>query len=139
MREHEFVDALMSTIRKLSREATVIRPADSYTLGVPDVLGWIPSMSTVWAVAIEAKALHPLMEDPFHRGRRTGLPRAPAPAAPRQHFQAAATRLPGAPQKSGHIVIQGERNPHTSEHRFAHVPMSNRPPVARPRPRMLNQ
>jgi hypothetical protein len=75
MREREFVDALMNTIRKTWPESTVIRPSDSYTLGVPDVLAWIPPPARIegtWSVAIEAKAIHPLMPDPLHRGRRIG-------------------------------------------------------------------
>ena len=61
-----------------------LRPSDNRTLGIPDVLGWIPvdqgmegqesivHCPIVWSIAIEAKQLHPLMDDPFHKGRRTG-------------------------------------------------------------------
>jgi len=49
------------------------------TLGVPDVLAWIPvdqdeeaGVPTVWGIAMEAKQLRPLMPDPFHKGRRIG-------------------------------------------------------------------
>lgn len=83
MQEREFVDGLLKTIRAKFPQSTVIRPADSYTLGIPDVLAWIPLTERVtelaphercrpWAVVIEAKQLHPLMEDPLHRGRRIG-------------------------------------------------------------------
>jgi hypothetical protein len=83
MMEKEFVDAILKTIRTQFPKSTVVRPSDSYTLGIPDVLAWIPiyevgtagprhEICRPWAVAIEAKALHPLMADPFHRGRRTG-------------------------------------------------------------------
>ena len=81
--EKTFVDALIKTIGKFG-EAVVVRPNDQRTLGIPDVLGYIPvgnpdapqaaiaPRPMVWAVAIEAKTLHPLMEDPYHKGRRTG-------------------------------------------------------------------
>ena len=49
------------------------------TIGIPDILGYVPLVdhqlgfrSKMWAIAIEAKALHKLMEDPYHRGRRVG-------------------------------------------------------------------
>jgi hypothetical protein len=75
--EKGFVDALIKTINKFTH-AVAVRPSDNYTMGIPDVLGWIPVVQaelgppTVWSVAIEAKELRPLMEDPFHKGRRTG-------------------------------------------------------------------
>jgi hypothetical protein len=76
--EKAFVDALMKTVQSFN-DADVVRPSDNYTMGIPDVLGWIPVeeereglLPTTWAVAIEAKEIKPLMEDPFHRGRRTG-------------------------------------------------------------------
>lgn len=68
MVERSFVDALILTITKHWEGAVVQRSSDRYTLGVPDVLGWVNGGS----LAIEAKQLHPLMPDPFHRGRRTG-------------------------------------------------------------------
>ena len=80
MSEKAFVDALIRTIMKFSKAVT-IRPNDQRTIGIPDVLGYIPMSirpwpgsgpPKIWAVAIEAKELHPLMEDPFHRGRRIG-------------------------------------------------------------------
>ena len=73
MSEHGFVDAVMNSIRKAWPAATIIRPSDNYTLGLPDILAWIPvCRADPWSVAIEAKSLKPLMEDPHHRGRRTG-------------------------------------------------------------------
>lgn len=78
--EKAFVDALIKTIGKFSN-SVVIRPNDQRTIGIPDILGYIPLSSIIaatslrhktWAIAIEAKELHPLMEDPFHKGRRTG-------------------------------------------------------------------
>ena len=75
MAEKAFVDALFRTIQKLSSgECCTWRPADSYTMGLPDVMGIIKNYSTPnpWSIAIEAKELKPLMEDPFHKGRRTG-------------------------------------------------------------------
>lgn len=81
MAEKVFVDAIIRTIMKFDRAVT-IRPNDQMTIGIPDVLGYIPLLSPpstppgrlarIWVVAIEAKELHPLMEDPFHKGRRTG-------------------------------------------------------------------
>ena len=79
MSERAFVDSLIKTIGKFG-DSVVIRPNDQKTIGIPDVLGYIPisyealrgGPPTIWAVAIEAKALHPLMDDPFHKGRRTG-------------------------------------------------------------------
>lgn len=70
MSEKAFVDSLIKTIEKFDC-AVVIRPNDQRTIGIPDILGYIP-LGYVWAIAIEAKELHPLMEDPFHKGRRTG-------------------------------------------------------------------
>src|SRR5690606_4767776 len=75
---------LIKTIRKQFPASVVVRPSDNYTLGIPDVLAWISlyelgaaganhERCRPWAVAIEAKTLHPLMPDPFHRGRRTGM------------------------------------------------------------------
>jgi hypothetical protein len=75
--EKIFVDALIRTIEKFSA-AVVIRPNDQRTIGIPDILGYVKlgdhirSPPHVWSIAIEAKTLHPLMEDPFHKGRRTG-------------------------------------------------------------------
>jgi hypothetical protein len=78
MNEKEFVDALIRQIRKGFAGACAIRPSDRYSLGLPDVLAWIPTDGRMgprpltWSIAIEAKSLHPLMPDPFHKGRRTG-------------------------------------------------------------------
>jgi len=79
--EKAFVDSLIKTISKFG-ESVVIRPNDQRTIGIPDLLGYIPLSRNltfpedgppkVWAIAIEAKELHPLMEDPFHKGRRIG-------------------------------------------------------------------
>ena len=89
MSEKAFVDGLIRTIMKFNAAVT-IRPNDQRTIGIPDILGYIPlsqgigprsilgyippslGSRSVWAIAIEAKELHPLMEDPFHRGRRVG-------------------------------------------------------------------
>lgn len=83
MVEKGFVDALMKTIKGF-HEGVAYRPSDNRTMGMPDVMGYIPidqdkidgrrlsTIPTTWAIAIEAKALRPLMDDPFHRGRRTG-------------------------------------------------------------------
>ncbi len=73
MDERGFVDALLKSIKNLSSKAAYIRAVDKFTLGIPDILAWIPMPnSTPWMFAIEAKALAPLMPDPYHRGRRTG-------------------------------------------------------------------
>ena len=78
MVERGFVDALIKTVNSFG-EAIAVRPSDNYTMGIPDVLGWIPvggqpgvMTPTTWSIAIEAKQLTPLMPDPFHKGRRTG-------------------------------------------------------------------
>jgi len=70
--EKLFVDALMTTFRRVFPKSVVVRPSDSYTLGIPDLLAWTPARFGTCAVAIEAKCLNPLMPDPFHKGRRTG-------------------------------------------------------------------
>jgi hypothetical protein len=76
--EKGFVDALIKTVNSFG-EAIAVRPSDNYTMGIPDVLGWIPVdkrpgsvVPVTWSIAIEAKELKPLMDDPFHKGRRTG-------------------------------------------------------------------
>lgn len=75
MNERGFVDALYKTLQGFDG-AMVLRPNDGMTLGIPDLLAWIPwsfvTNTAVWPIAIEAKQLQPLMKDPFHRGRRTG-------------------------------------------------------------------
>lgn len=74
MEERGFVDALIKTIKAGFPGSAYIRSVDSFTLGIPDLLIWIPAPARhPWSVAIEAKQLRPLMDDPFHRGRRTGL------------------------------------------------------------------
>jgi hypothetical protein len=79
MTEKGFVDSLKKQIEKGFHRAVVVRPSDNFSLGIPDLLAWIPVENrpelgppVVWAVAIEAKQLTPLMEDPFHKGRRIG-------------------------------------------------------------------
>lgn len=69
--EKDFVDGLLKTIRSLPLSMAV-RPSDSFTLGMPDVLGWIRLAYQTKSIAIEAKQLRPLMEDYLHKGRRTG-------------------------------------------------------------------
>lgn len=72
--ERSFVNTVIISIRHAWPESAIVRPADNYTLGIPDILAWIPVQRTdPWSVAIEAKRLDPLMPDPFHKGRRTGL------------------------------------------------------------------
>lgn len=74
MAEKGFVDGLLKSINTMWPTSTTLRAVDKFTLGVPDIMAWIPmSEKYPWSVAIEAKALDPLMPDPFHRGRRTGL------------------------------------------------------------------
>jgi hypothetical protein len=72
MVERGFVDSLIETL-EVFPGAVVLRPNDSYTIGIPDILAWVPGGGLQpWSIAIEAKVISPLMEDPFHRGRRTG-------------------------------------------------------------------
>lgn len=74
MAERGFVDSLRGSIRRMWPDAADLRAVDKFTLGVPDVLAWVPMGAAFpWAIAMEAKALNPLMPDPYHRGRRTGL------------------------------------------------------------------
>lgn len=79
MAEKKFVDELLTTIRDGFHGAIAVRPSDNFTLGIPDILAWIPvdqagignGPPTVWALAIEAKQVRPLLKDPFDPGRRT--------------------------------------------------------------------
>jgi hypothetical protein len=70
MAEKTFVDALITTLEKrFDGRGVVIRASDRYTLGIPDLLCFAYGDPTI---AIEAKQLLPLMNDPFHKGRRIG-------------------------------------------------------------------
>lgn len=73
MNEKGFVDSLIKTFKSMGG-SVVLRPADKFTLGAPDLLVWIREGDhhRATSIAIEAKQISPLMEDPFHRGRRTG-------------------------------------------------------------------
>lgn len=77
MNERSFVDSLVKTIKE-RHKGIAIRASDNYTMGIPDILAWIPvndsadSGSLVWSLGIEAKALVTLMENPFEKGRRIG-------------------------------------------------------------------
>ena len=71
MAEKQFVDQLIKTIHTFGN-ATVLRCSDSHTLGIPDLLAWIPRGDGTWSLALEAKEIKPLMKDPDHKGRRTG-------------------------------------------------------------------
>lgn len=78
MDEKGFVDSLIQTIQRAFSAATVVRPSDSHTLGIPDILGWAPVPQTFtrltlcWSFGIEAKQLKKLLDDPMDPGRRTG-------------------------------------------------------------------
>jgi hypothetical protein len=76
--EKGFVDSLIKQIKKGFHGSVVIRASDNFTLGIPDVIASIPAGGPghpplCWMLAIEAKQMRPLMDDPFHKGRRTGL------------------------------------------------------------------
>lgn len=76
MVEKGFVESIQRQIKKKYPGAVVIKPADGFSLGIPDLLAWIPINTdgfSPWTLAIEAKQLRPLMDDPFHKGRRTGM------------------------------------------------------------------
>lgn len=75
MVEKGFVDSLQKSIRKGFSGTVIIKPSDNFSLGIPDLLIWMPvaTSNRPWSIAIEAKQLRPLMADPFHRGRRTGM------------------------------------------------------------------
>lgn len=72
--EKTFVDALIRSARNKWPGCVVLRAADQFTLGIPDLLIWRKGLKENIAVtyAIEAKQLNPLMKDPYHKGRRTG-------------------------------------------------------------------
>lgn len=68
MNERDFAVALMESLRTELR-ATCWRPADGFTLGLPDVMGVVPPHGTF--IALEAKALSRMLADPYATGRRT--------------------------------------------------------------------
>jgi len=72
--EKGFVDSLIKTIRN-HQGADWTRASDNFNLGLPDLVFTIvsPVHGCPNAFAIEAKQISPLMKDPFHRGRRTGM------------------------------------------------------------------
>lgn len=69
VKEKAFVESLISNIKGADPLSVIIKASDKFTLGIPDVLAWMSGGKTI---ALEAKQLHPTMDDPFHRGRRTG-------------------------------------------------------------------
>jgi hypothetical protein len=71
MIEKGFVDSLIKTIQR-AKLNFIYRPADGYTLGIPDIFGTVREGDRSLFLAIEAKQIKPLMDDPFHKGRRTG-------------------------------------------------------------------
>lgn len=71
--EKDFVNSLQRQIKKDYPGSVIIKPADSFSLGIPDLLAWLPIDNSVWTLAIEAKQLNKLMDDPFRKGRRTGM------------------------------------------------------------------
>lgn len=74
MIEREFVTALIESAKTMAPAVDTYRSSDRATLGVPDLLVWSKlECGLSYAGAVEAKQLRPLMEDPWHRGRRTGL------------------------------------------------------------------
>lgn len=79
MIEKGFVDSLHKQFKREYPGADITRPSDNFSLGLPDLWVCIPVPNNedghpvTWLVAIEAKQLRPLMEDPFHKGRRRGL------------------------------------------------------------------
>lgn len=75
MNEKGFVDSLIKTLTTHYPEADYTRASDNYNLGLPDLVFTIPSgiHGCPNAFAIEAKQIKPLMEDPYHKGRRTGM------------------------------------------------------------------
>lgn len=72
MVEKDFVDSLLNTIKRRFPGSVSVRPSDNYTLGMPDILAWVPVMGPYpWSLAIEAKKIRPLLKDPHDPGRRT--------------------------------------------------------------------
>lgn len=71
MIERDFVNSIIKGVKKVSN-AWIYRPADGFTLGAPDLLISVDRDDKFIYTAIEAKQIKPLMDDPFHKGRRTG-------------------------------------------------------------------
>jgi hypothetical protein len=71
MIEREFVNSLIKTISR-AKLNFIYRPADGYTLGMPDIFATVRDGDKSIFFGIEAKQIKPLMDDPFHKGRRTG-------------------------------------------------------------------
>ena len=69
--ENEFVIGLAKGIRTAHPLAQVYRPHDAVTLGVPDLLAWIPRETGCLALAVEAKQLMNYLKDPYDPGKRT--------------------------------------------------------------------
>ena len=73
MIERGFVTSLIDSAKTIAPEVVTYRSSDRATLGVPDLLVWAQlEDGQRYSGAIEAKQIRPLMEDPWHRGRRTG-------------------------------------------------------------------
>jgi hypothetical protein len=76
--ENDFVIALAKSINDCFEGARVYRPHDSVTLGVPDLLAWIPvdpdanpyTFPPPFSLAVEAKQLLRYLKDPLDAGRR---------------------------------------------------------------------
>lgn len=74
MIERGFVTSLIQSAKTMAQEVVTYRASDRATIGVPDLLVWAQLDDGLkYSGAVEAKQLRPLMEDPFHRGRRTGM------------------------------------------------------------------
>lgn len=74
MAERNFADSVIDTFERGFPWSVVVKACDRFTLGIPDILVWLPMMGPgSVCYGIELKELSPLMEDPLHRGRRTGL------------------------------------------------------------------
>lgn len=80
MVEKGFVDSLQKQMKTCFHDSLVIRPSDNFSLGLPDLLITVPAgypertgPPVCWNIGIECKQMRPLMLDPFHKGRRTGL------------------------------------------------------------------
>jgi hypothetical protein len=73
MTERDFAVAVMKSIKKQYPGAYVVRPNDRVTIGLPDILAFIPLSASIsgFSVALELKSLGRFLDDPMDPGRRT--------------------------------------------------------------------
>lgn len=67
-REKDFVNQLVNSAKKHWDRPVILRASEAHRLGVPDLIIWAAGE----CFALEAKQVHPMLEDPRDPGRRTG-------------------------------------------------------------------